>query len=88
MFQVTVEGSPKEEVADLLDSPGWDRVVDIVAADCISSRRVLLTSANAPNREHHVAKLQAYMNLFESTYTLAGRKLPRKYRELFTGSEE
>lgn len=84
-IQVTVELNRKEEVADLLDSAGWDFLCDIVEEDCRISRRVLLTGNHGSSSDHHVSKLKTYKNFVESAYQAAGRKLPSHLRELFTG---
>jgi hypothetical protein len=89
-FNVTVDTSVSEELQDILTTNAWQAVLDIVAADCIQSRRALLTALTLTETQRisHVTKLKAYKYLFEQIFQLAGKsKLPTKYLELFTGAE-
>ena len=90
MAQVTITTHPIEDAQDFLESNGWDLLVDVVAEDCIQSRRALLNYPGLPDekRYSHAAKLRTYQHLFTQLYQLAGKKLPSKYLELFTGSEK
>ena len=91
MIDLTIETTASEEMRDFLDSAAWDRIVDIVAADCIPIRRALLTSYTLTDvqRIAHVAKLKAYRDLFEAIFKIARKsQLPSQYLELFTGAEK
>ena len=89
-IQVSVQINTREEVSDLLESAGWDCLMDVLTADALQSRKALLTSftMDEPRRIRHQAKLETYKYWLDKVYSLSGHKLPRKYRELLTGSEE
>ena len=88
-MQVTVTTSPIEDAQDLLDSNGWDLLVDYVAADCIEVRKRLLThTLDEIQLRLCQGQLRQYRRMFDHLYKLAGRKLSPKYLELFTGSEK
>lgn len=88
-FPVTVETSPIEDIHDFIYGNAFDVLSDIVAEDCIQSRRALLTSLSltSDQRVAHLTKLRVYKYLYEKIFEVVGKQLPSKYLELFTGAE-
>lgn len=76
-----------EEYQDLLDSEAWKSVVSLACKDAEPIRMVLLTSLTLDEKQRiaKISRLATYKDFFEKVYDVAGRKLPPKLLDLFTG---
>lgn len=71
----------------MLDSDAWKSILNMVFEDVGPIRITLLRSLTMDEKARiaKVSRLATYNDFFEKVYEAAGRKLPPKLLDLFTG---